>query len=84
MKNPVLPRKMGRLFLQEVLKEYPGLAKTFNTGNTTVVFATGDRSRRGLQDENGTRILVVETKRELPISLLLRRERMFSKSTATS
>lgn len=43
----------GTPVLQEVLKEYPGLAKTFNTGNTTVVFATGDRSRRGLRERGG-------------------------------
>jgi hypothetical protein len=39
--------------LQQVLKEYPGLAKNFNSSNTTVVFAQGDRAKRGLRERGG-------------------------------
>jgi hypothetical protein len=36
-----------------VLSEYPGLAKNFNAGNTSVVFASGDRAKRGLKERGG-------------------------------
>ena len=39
--------------LQEVLDRYPGLAKTFNKDNTTVVFADPKRSQRGLKERGG-------------------------------
>jgi len=39
--------------LHEVLQEYPGLAKNFNAGNTSVVFATGKRAERGLKERGG-------------------------------
>ena len=36
-----------------MLKEYPRLAKNFNAGNTSVVFASGDRAKRGLKERGG-------------------------------
>lgn len=39
--------------LSQVLSEYPGFSKTFNTGNTSVVFAQGDRAKRGLKERGG-------------------------------
>ncbi len=39
--------------LQRVLKENPGLAKNFNSDNTSVVFADPKRSQRGLKERGG-------------------------------
>ena len=39
--------------LQQVLKQYPGLAKNFNAQNTLGVLATGDRAQRGLKERGG-------------------------------
>ncbi len=45
--------KGGEQTLQQVLKEYPGLAKNFNSQNTLVVFANPERSKRGLKERGG-------------------------------
>jgi hypothetical protein len=39
--------------LQQVLKQYPGMAKNFNTQNTLGVLASGDRAQRGLKERGG-------------------------------
>ena len=39
--------------LQQVLSEYPGLAKNFNANNTSLVFASGDRQKRGSKERGG-------------------------------
>jgi hypothetical protein len=39
--------------LQQVLKQYPGLAKNFNAQNTLAVMASGDRAQRGLKERGG-------------------------------
>lgn len=39
--------------LQQVLKQYPGMAKNFNTANTLGVLASGDRAQRGLKERGG-------------------------------
>lgn len=39
--------------LGQVLKQYPGLAKNFNTQNTIGVLANGDRAQRGLKERGG-------------------------------
>jgi hypothetical protein len=39
--------------LKQVLSEYPGLAKNFNTDNTSVVFASGERQQRGAKERGG-------------------------------
>lgn len=39
--------------LQQVLSENPGLAKNFNSNNTSVVFANGQRAQRGLKERGG-------------------------------
>jgi hypothetical protein len=39
--------------LQQVLKQYPGLAKNFNAQNTLGVLASGDRASRGLKERGG-------------------------------
>lgn len=39
--------------LQQVLKQYPGLAKNFNAQNTLGVLASGDRAQRGLKERGG-------------------------------
>ena len=36
--------------LQQVLKQYPGLAKNFNLQNTLAVLASSDRAQRGLKE----------------------------------
>jgi hypothetical protein len=46
----VLPKTASEdSILQQVLSEYKGLAKNFNTANTSVVFADPVRSKTGLQ-----------------------------------
>jgi hypothetical protein len=45
--------QQGSSTLQQVLKENPGLAKTFNGNNTSVVFADPARSKRGLKERGG-------------------------------
>ena len=39
--------------LQQVLKQYPGMAKNFNAQNTLGVLASGDRAQRGLKERGG-------------------------------
>jgi hypothetical protein len=39
--------------LQQVLKANPGLAKNFNANNTSVVYASPERSKRGLKERGG-------------------------------
>ena len=39
--------------LKQVLDENPGFAKVYNADNTSVVFATGDRARRGAKERGG-------------------------------
>lgn len=39
--------------LQQVLKQYPGLANNFNAQNTLAVLADGDRAQRGLKERGG-------------------------------
>lgn len=39
--------------LQEVLTKYPGLAKNFNTENTSIVFASPERASRGIKERGG-------------------------------
>jgi len=39
--------------LQQVLKQYPGMAKNFNAQNTFGVLASGDRAQRGLKERGG-------------------------------
>ena len=39
--------------LQQVLKQYPGLAKNFNPGDTLGVLANGDRATRGIKERGG-------------------------------
>lgn len=51
---PMKTQKEGsNSVLQQVISENPGLAKTFNTDNTSVVFARGDRAKRGLKERGG-------------------------------
>lgn len=46
--------------LQQVLREYPGLAKNFNASNTSLVFASGARAQRGLKERGGLEFWPVE------------------------
>ncbi len=41
------------MVLQTVLNENPGLAKNFNSSNTSVVFASPERSKRGIKERGG-------------------------------
>jgi hypothetical protein len=39
--------------LQQVFKQYPGMAKNFNAQNTLGVLASGDRAQRGFKERGG-------------------------------
>ena len=51
--NPLPRRRNPNKALQQVLDENPGLAKNFNSNNTSLVFANGDRAQRGSKERGG-------------------------------